>query len=233
MASLTLAGVREKIEEQKQRALQTPIVVLASPAASEGLRPYTDLVSAIYGDATLFCFSSPADAEATLASHVHRTLVFFFYLSTSLYQSAWLEQTIAPGLSELPIVDLFKVDMAPLDPLAAKKFRMEFAIDNLPCAVVYRMGHLVDRLFPEADNQALAAQVAEYRRALKSRVPASAGPGAADVAAREAQEVERRQREQFAAEQKREAIEKEKYRQDVMRKLAEVDAERKAKGLKK
>jgi hypothetical protein len=223
---IAISEVLTKVEQQKRLALQSPILVIASGPAADSVRPHADGLSSVFQNPNLFSFIPPSAAAPALASAVHRTLVFFFYRSDSAYQEYWFDRAVAPSLLALPIVDLFKVDITSPVPADAKHLRA-LGVEKAPCALVYRMGHLVDRIMPETENALVAAQVAEYKRALRALV---ASPPAAALGDRDAERraFENREREKEAQRRRKEWQEQVAYRQQVERQLEEAKRQRQA-----
>jgi hypothetical protein len=229
MTRLDIADALGKVEEQKRIALQTPILIFASPAPADGLRPVTTGFSEIYGSGDYFSFHPPSDIEQTLANYVHRTIVLYFYRSDSIYQEPWLKASISPALANVPTVDLYTIDMisSKLTDPSAKPFKLE----KLPTVLVYRMGHEIERILPEIENETVAAQVAEYINALRSGdlVPPEVAGAAGKSGDLDRKDFENRIRDKQMAERKREEIQKAKDRAEVRRRIAEDKAARKKK----
>jgi hypothetical protein len=226
MARIAIADVAARVEQQRQLALRAPVLVVAGDAAAAAARPHAAGVAAAAGNPALFAFAAPGAAPAALAAAVPRTAVFFFFRSDSAYQEYWFDRAIAPALRALPAVDAFKADVAAPAPADAARLAA-LAVDAPPCALVFRLGHLIGRILPERENPRVAAQVAEYRRALRARV---APPPALPLADRDAdaRAFENREREKEAQQRRREWQENARYRQEVERQLEDAKRERQA-----
>jgi hypothetical protein len=225
--SLTPAGALEKIEQQKQLALQTPILVIASPPATEALRPITDGFSEIYGSKSYFSFSSPENAEQALASAIPRTMVLYFYRPDSIYQEPWLRSAIAPGLAGLPDVDLYAIDVTPStlsDPILVR-----LGVEKLPTVLIYKMGHQIEKILPETQNQTVAAQVSTYLGTISGGPKPELDPLRAKLSDLDHAEFEQRMREKQLEEQRKEQKQKIRERADVLKKIAEDKAARQGK----
>ena len=85
-------------------------------------------------------------------------MVVYFYIKTNGYQKKWLDLSLYESLRKIPAVDTFCVEVLYAD---IEKMK-EFGATSFPCVFVYRMGHLVDTIFPAKEDGIVRDQIREY-----------------------------------------------------------------------
>ena len=166
---ISASAVFEKIEQQKLAALRSTIHVVANDAAYGAISGVLDSFKRAYHNDSLFQVHSPDETEQALAQAVPRTIVFFFYRSDSFYQKQWFDKRVAPQLAQIPVVDVFRLDMARV-PVADGERLKALGVKRTPCVLVYKMGHQIDTIFPENEGTLIGDQVAQYRSQVMQKI---------------------------------------------------------------
>lgn len=231
MTLISVARVDELIKAQRDYALQSPIMVF-SDVARDAVKSVGDQFCEVYHNPGLISYHSPQDANRVLAESVHRTAVFFFFKSGSVYQRKWFEEVILPSLEDLHIIDSYMIDMAKATTEETKKMK-EFGVTQIPCVFVYRMGHRVDTILPETENTLIADQIAEYRRVTMNNVDTRAILDYSKEGLKNDDDrlaFEQRARNKDLSEKRKQQQDDVRYRMEVRRKIEENNARRKALG---
>jgi hypothetical protein len=209
------------IEQQKQLALDSPIIIIGNESSVSTLRPLVTTVSEIYNYSLHFEFADPSTCASPLTTSVHRTLVFFFFRSDSAYHKTWLNDCVAPAFEDLPLADLYGIDMANAHRGDGSRLKT-LGIEFIPCAIVYRMGHQIDKIYPEIEEGIVAVQVAEYKEQL-NQIPIRLEERRGRL---DDDEFADQLREREIMAQRKENVEKMKQRQKIKARIAEDQMDR-------
>ena len=216
----------QKIEEQKQAALQTPIYVFGSPSNIERMKEFANGFERIFQNEQLFKYIVPNDVEDTIINSTPRTLVFYFYDSGKQFQETWIQQTLGERLSQIPDADIFSIDVTRQKLIDLDKIK-QFSMTRYPTLLVFRLGHLVDKIIPTIEGASIEDQIQQYRNEMKHKYEnLPHGNPLETNEDRERIEFEHRLRAKQAAERKKEEDARRKELVEVRKKIAENKAKR-------
>lgn len=228
VTAISLKEIPGLIEKQKQLALSRPIYAFCSEASKSAFESIIHPFREIYQSDSIYSINNPTNADEMIASSVPRTLVFFLYQMGRDYLQAWINGPIQQRLSNFPSVDLFSVELKFGEP--DKVYEM-YGFRKFPCALVYRMGHLVDQIYPEHEPGVVSAEVRNnggYISEMLRRNKVVLSKEEIEVD-RDDVEFEQRYRERQMIEKKKENEEKMKHHLEVKRKIEEDKLERQRK----
>lgn len=167
--SVSLKEIPELVEQQKNAALHTPVYVFCTNAAKDSFTQISDQYCEIYQNNDLFSLNDPSSIDSVLASAVPRTLVFFLYKTGRKYWREWLDSAVKNAMMTVPNADLYAVEIK----FADNDNLSKFGVTKLPCVLVYKMGHLVDKIFPENEEGIVHDEIAEYNNEIARMIQES------------------------------------------------------------
>lgn len=232
--SISLKEIPNLVEKQKNAALHTPVYVFCTDAAQDSFRQISDQYCDIYQNPDLFSINKPEAIDDVLASAIPRTLVFFLYKTGRNYWKKWLDSAVSNAMMSIPNADLYGVEIKFADNDKLPKF----GVNKLPCVLVYKMGYLIDQIYPEHEEGIVHDQVAEYNNEIQriiqesERNPADTLNGGRNSDA-DKLEFEQRYREKEAQEKKKILDLDRKHYIEVKKKIEQDKLERQRKYGKK
>ena len=216
-----------KVEEQKQAALQAPVYVFGSTISNEAIKPLLNQVSDVFKNQHLFKYYKTSDVDEVLASAVHRIMSFYFYKSNYSYQKKWLEESLKESLESTLTTDLYAVDLCNEREEDIKRLN-QIGVCKFPCILVYKMGHRVYTNFMEENQESeYGKEVARHFENMRNSVSRSTEPET--NVDEERYKFEQRYRERLAQEKKKEEQEKRIYMINLKKRLEEDKEERRRK----
>ena len=231
-ARITVTKMLQLIEDQKNIALNQPILILGNPVAVESFSSLTNPFKNATHNPDLFSFcTNPKDFETFLAQNVNKTLVFYLFKSDRIYQEAWFEESLKPKFEETTSFDVYSIDINKSKIAEQEKLR-EMNISKYPCVLTYKAGHLVDLFVPEmAKGSSISDQLAELQFLQKKKFEERPQKVKTQREIRDEEQIafENRLREKEAQKRKQEERDKMQYLLEVKRKIAQDKKDRKKK----
>lgn len=229
---ISIAQVKQKIQQQKEIALQTPVYVFGSQVAIDGISNLMNSYKGIFQNPNLFEVHEPDECENVLTAAVQRTLVFFFYKAAKVYQKKWLDMNLLPELQQIPTCDVFAIDITK-NSFEEDKILAKLGVETVPTVLVYRIGHQIDKILPEVEVCPVSDQITAFN--LQKRFDAERGKHQyvldptkeGKIGDEDRIAFENRLREKEAEEKRKEAEAQRKYRLQVLRKIEEDKKARK------
>lgn len=225
---ISISDFLQKVEEQKQTALQAPVYVFGSTASNDAIRPVLDQIASVFDNQNLFNYNDVNDVDRVLADAIHRIMVFYFYKSNSAYQLKWLNESLKNSIEETLTADLYAVDVQ-IDNKEDIDRLNKTGVSKFPCVLVYKMGHRVYTNFlEENEDSEFGREVNRHFDEMRNSVALNNSGTEIDTD-RERNEFEQRYRERLARERERENQDKIAHLIRVRQKLEEDKKERKRK----
>lgn len=231
MKNITITELYQKVEEQKNIALSTPIYIFGSDAAISAIEPCTSQFQNVLNNENLFSINmdDKAKVEKTLAGAINRTLAFYIYKSSQSFHETFITESLMPSLEIYPHIDLYCIDLC-LAKMAEVNQIQEFNIKKYPVVLMFRAGHFIDKVNVDL-NKAAGTDPLELIKAEQmkkySETPQLNPDGTKIDAEKEA--FEQRLREKEIEAKKREEEERRKHILEVKKKIAQDKLERRKK----
>lgn len=233
VSSISLKDIPNLVEEQKNIALHAPVYVFCTDAAQDSFRNISDQYCNIYQNQELFSINKPEDIDSVLASAIPRNLIFFLYKSGRNYWKKWLDTSVNEAMMYAPNSDLYSVEIK----FGDNEKLGQFGVTKIPCVLVYKMGYLIDRIYPEHEEGIVHDQIEEYNDEIAKMIHDSEANGENFESSRyseaEKLEFEQRYREKEAKEKRKYLDQDRKHLIEVKKKIEQDKLERQRKYGKK
>lgn len=232
--SISLKDIPGLVEKQKNVALHTPVYVFCTDAAQDSFTNISDQYCDIYQNKELFSINKPDTIDDVLASAIPRTLIFFLYKSGRNYWKKWLDSSVNEAMASVPNADLYSIELKFGD---YNKLN-QYGITKIPCVLVYKMGYLIDKIYPEHEEGIVHDEVIEYNNEIARMAQESENAGedpavGSRYSDADKLEFEQRYREKEAQEKRKVLDAERKHYLEVKKKIEQDKLERQRKYGKK
>ena len=230
--NISISTFYEKIEEQKIIALNNPIHFFLSTDIKPELKSIFKGYEEIFKNPNLFSIQSSdqKNIENVLTSCINRTYSFYFYKSDKAFQEIWLNENLQKEFEKYPHIDFYSIDLTKSKISELEKIK-EFQIFKYPFILIYRMGHLIDKIIPELEKDLpVSKQLQLISAEQKLKLVANSNLGENNILIdQEKIDFENRMREKMALQIKKEEEEKRLHLLEIKKKIEQDKKERKKK----